>query len=59
MYSPRLLANKFPDMDKKKVARAFRKLSFQDKRTVVEAARLSLFDDCLGREIAKACPNEA
>ena len=55
------MAKKFPDnadMDMQKVARAFRKLSFQDRRTVVESVRLSMFDDCLGRKIAAACPNE-
>ena len=54
----RFLAEKFPDMDRQKVAKAFRALGFQDKRTVVESARLNMFDDCLGKEIAAACPNE-
>ena len=59
MYSVRFLVEKFPNMDKQKVAKEFRKLdSIQDKRTVAKSVRMIKFDDCLGKEIAAACPNE-
>ena len=58
MYSARFLVKKFPDMDKQ-WAKEFRELdSIQDKRTVVKSVRMIKFDDCLGKEIAAACPNE-
>merc|ERR1719229_120502 len=54
----RFLAKKFPEMDRQMVAEEFRNLTNQDKRTVVKSVRLNMFDDCLGKEIAIACPNE-
>ena len=58
MYSARFLVKKFPNMDRE-WAKEFRDLdSIQDKRTVVKSVRMNIFDDCLGEEIAKACPNE-
>ena len=49
------MAKKFPDME---VAEEFEGLSFQQRRTVEQSVRLNIFDDCLGRKIAAACPNE-
>ena len=59
MYSVRFLVEKFPNMDRQKVAEEFEDIEDpQQKRTVIESVRINVFDDCLGRKIAAACPNE-
>ena len=53
------MAKKFPDMDRQKVAEEFEDIEDPvQRRTVVESVRINIFDDCLGRKIAAACPNE-
>lgn len=55
----RHLASKLPgDVDQRQVVREFRGLSYQDKITVRDAARLSMFSDCLGMVVERACPTE-
>ena len=53
------MASKLPgNVNKEQVAKAFGNLNYQDKITVRDAARLSMFSDCMAEVVERACPTD-